>query len=723
MEVEEVLSTVAAFEAAYTERKSFRDNSLDNFGHPALPRIAVHKVSNNDDDAHLVVVYSKHSIAVQVVVPRSKTGTEVRESVGTPVLPICLFSGFTEQEEPVEEYHFEWIDEDEAIESFLLVELEDLKICSKRDKDDVMNSRVFGIVFGTNRSRLLVSELNVRPNNNADAKIQWMVECASSHLGSNVLEVLPCDDGDVIDIIRRKNKTKTQDGNSGIMVPFQPSGGVSSIRCCHDMIVNALEPQTTYVWITYKDGNIVRMHHAALFPSVWATGSEKGVSVDELLGEHNHTALFRCRVRLEPGVEQTVAVVPLPKYHPSPLAPVSFAGIRDGKQDSCHEALVFGSSTSSFPTLCLYTSENHFWEPTTTKKPESLVADVTKALVGGVVGALRWATTSNSNNFDDPATAQESGGGGNKIQELPTRPFPSIWKMPVSLFPGPEFHDVPRVVEQCSVDPDGQYAALADGIGRVLLFDLSTKQIIRMWKGLREASCEWAKVKPVGITTDLNSTRRRSMTYLVVHSKQRRVVEVLPPRAGDRLASFQVSHDSRIVSCPYAVDAPKLGTTNFQTSRERCVYVLDSTLPGGPTTTLKRVQIETLLSQVQQNPKDDRGRSSSREATMHVHHLKQLLSAEKAMFASKDDVFAAFCKITSLQDLSSCLDLVAISTVLEDELLVDGSAFQKLALKYCSERLQKENQENGDVVSSGASMLSRKISYYSRVSAIHLVPP
>ena len=667
----------------------------------------------------MLVAYSKHSIAAQVVAAvESEKSSAMPERVEPFILRLCTLLDETAYDGPVLDYHLSGLDGDETIQCLRIVELEDVGICPSRfpDHGDYnSHSGLLAVVFGTNRNRLLVSELIVKQKHKIEESSgsHWSLECLSGENGCNVLEVLPCDDHDVADFIRRKNKQGQ--GSLDAMAPFQPSGGVCSIRAIFDTTVNPLEKTTTYVWITYKDGNLVRMHHAALFPSVWAEGSDSDISVDQLLSKFNHTALFRCRVRLQPGIEQSVSIVPLPKYHPTPLAPVSIAGTRDGKHDTCYEALVFGSSDSAFPTLCIFSSEDHFWEPQPVKKSESLVADVTMALVGGVVGALRWATNSSS-HIDESRSGGTSSvtepGNGGKLLSLPSRPFPSIWNTPVSLLAGSEFHDVPRVVEDCAVDEDGQYAALADGLGRVLLIDLSTKQIVRMWKGLRQASCCWAKVRQGTTRNDSHQTRtqRRSKSYLVVHSKQRRVVEVWPPRSGNRLASFMVNRDSMIVQSPH----PACSRLQSYGEREHNVYVLDSIVPGGPATALKVIDMDRIVVQQQQDA--NTRRSSSREATMHVHHLKQLLSAEKAMFATKDDVYDAFCRIKSLSDISSCLDLVATATVLEDELLVEGAAFQKLALKYCTDMLEDAKKKNGEIVPSGAAALSRKINYYSRVS-------
>eukprot|EP00957_Ditylum_brightwellii_P185733 14140625-Ditylum_brightwellii.AAC.1 len=54
--------------------------------------------------------------------------------------------------------------------------------------------------------------------------------------------------------------------------------------------------------------------------------------------------------------------------------------------------------------------------------------------------------------------------------------------------------DPPRRFTSITVDPNGNLAAAADTLGRVLLIDLETKQVVRLWKGVREAVCFWIQL-------------------------------------------------------------------------------------------------------------------------------------------------------------------------------------------------------------------------------------
>ncbi|CAB1100113.1 unnamed protein product [Ectocarpus sp. CCAP 1310/34] len=51
-----------------------------------------------------------------------------------------------------------------------------------------------------------------------------------------------------------------------------------------------------------------------------------------------------------------------------------------------------------------------------------------------------------------------------------------------------------RRVSRLFLGPSGRLAAAADGFGRVMLVDCATRQILRMWKGVRDAQCGWLEV-------------------------------------------------------------------------------------------------------------------------------------------------------------------------------------------------------------------------------------
>ena len=288
----------------------------------------------------------------------------------------------------------------------------------------------------------------------------------------------------------------------GKVVPFDPKGGVTSISAYN----LGDSKKKTSVWISFGDGTILRMPHAGFFPSVIQKHSESGANAESLelvLGG----ALVRCEVRLPPLVDTKATVIPLPKYHPSPLAPFpawkrpEFDDDHEDRhisepeqQDSLpdiYEAVVYwtGAMAESFPTLAFYTSEDQFegriqGDPVEKNKSDD-GGNVIDAVLGGIYG---WFGVGKKevDQLEEPPVKNEQ-------QEFwdPKVPFPSINYEPICLFAGYEIHDAPRQVTYLTVDPEGVLAATADTLGRVSLIDLSTKQIIRMWKGYRDTTCHW----------------------------------------------------------------------------------------------------------------------------------------------------------------------------------------------------------------------------------------
>ena len=96
----------------------------------------------------------------------------------------------------------------------------------------------------------------------------------------------------------------------------------------------------------------------------------ESVFFESILGD----SVLRFQIKLPPIVDTEVSMIPLPKYHPSPLAPFP-AWKRpefdhptaddekvDEYQDEVYEAAVYcnGAMADVFPTLAFYTSEDQF---------------------------------------------------------------------------------------------------------------------------------------------------------------------------------------------------------------------------------------------------------------------------------------------------------------------------------------------------------------------------
>ncbi|KAJ2521571.1 hypothetical protein GGI11_001969 [Coemansia sp. RSA 2049] len=107
-----------------------------------------------------------------------------------------------------------------------------------------------------------------------------------------------------------------------------------------------------------------------------------------------------------------------------------------------------------------------------------------------------------------------------------------------------------RKVLEISLAP-AQYnlAALTDSLGRVLVFDLETCEIVHMLKGLRGSQCAWLETMRSSQDSAAASFSRRM--FVVVYTARRGTVEVFELGAMERpIASVSVGAGWRLVQCP-----------------------------------------------------------------------------------------------------------------------------------------------------------------------------
>ncbi|KAJ3159947.1 Rab3 GTPase-activating protein non-catalytic subunit [Geranomyces michiganensis] len=81
-------------------------------------------------------------------------------------------------------------------------------------------------------------------------------------------------------------------------------------------------------------------------------------------------------------------------------------------------------------------------------------------------------------------------------------------------------------------------AALTDNLGRVLLVDVEEGEIVRIWKGMRDAQCAWQQVR------DKDTCR---VSLMLVIYTARGVLEVFCVRHGPRISAVFVGQDMRLV--------------------------------------------------------------------------------------------------------------------------------------------------------------------------------
>eukprot|EP00980_Cylindrotheca_fusiformis_P005922 scaffold1246_cov134-Cylindrotheca_fusiformis.AAC.14 len=519
----------------------------------------------------------------------------------------------------------------------------------------------------------------------------------------------------------KESKKKAQALQQKLVVPFEPSGGVSTIAP-YNLFRDG--KHKTHVWISFGDGTAIRLHHAGFFPSVIQKHAESDdceIPLERILGE----PLVKWRAMMPPMPEDAIVTyVPLPKYHPSPLAPFpawkkpEFDEIDtdeeqvDEYQDEVYEAAVYcnGAMADEFPTLAFYTSEDQFESriPNGFSDDENSEYGVVGSMIGGIFGMFSGTKKPSEASPEEPPAYNASA----KDPWDPSVPFPSMNFDPTKLYAGYEIHDPPRQITFCSIDPEGDLAAIADTLGRVSLVDLSTKQIVRMWKGFRDSVCQWIQTPRVTTGTPWLKTR---VLYLVIHSRQRKVVEVYRTRHGPRVKTIQVGREAQLIGSRELTSAGYVS----------CCYIAHSNVPHS---SLNQVQKIEFTEDEKEGHLTPRTRAAvpqdaikvSQDAAMKLNHLKQLLD-ETSVDCQSVDVYRALQKINSLEDLSAVLDFLAKAPTLEGRMNVEGATFQKLAVSYCQQKLDEAMASGGKdaVTNPHIQRLAFKIAYYTQIASAY----
>ncbi|XP_075152474.1 rab3 GTPase activating protein isoform X2 [Haematobia irritans] len=133
---------------------------------------------------------------------------------------------------------------------------------------------------------------------------------------------------------------------------------------------------------------------------------------------------------------------------------------------------------------------------------------------------------------------------GNLFGRAP--PTPSPEEQP-SVAPGKElkmrtkckFYDAKRDGNTIAIAPNGRLAAIIDNLDRVLLVDTQRCEILRVWKGYREAQCAFVPVKEK-ILKGVQHSRRKTL-FLVIYAPRLGCLEIWPLQHGPKVAAFTVS--------------------------------------------------------------------------------------------------------------------------------------------------------------------------------------
>ena len=696
------------------ESKSQDGKDYNAFGHPEPPQLYMCRIAAKEKGIVALMAVTRHCVSAQLV----KETLDGMSTEGPPV-EVLVMKG----------------DDHISCATILLLELPKL---SAEDKQLVPYQKNQGlslmsggmvpiapsprvaIVVGTTHSRVISVEFTVKIRSLSLTRRNF-------YAGKEVLTFFePLPFGTLASHQRTVRRAVT--GPNGEkprrIVPFEPSHGVCTIV---PYSTNRKGKTVTYVWLSYGDGTAVRLHHAAFFASVIQKHSESQPtekSLESVLGIN----VVRWEARLPPLEGTRFTLVPVPKYHPSPFAPFptwqkprfdEATGVRVDpavvpsrlEMTENFEALVYcyGAMAENFPTLAFYTSEDQFEgrkEDDDDGVEEAGSGSILSSVVYGIYGMLTGGASSSKPIEQDPVEEPDITDSSQEWD--PKVPFPSLNLDPYRLYAGSEIHDPPRQITFCTVEPDGNLAAIADTLGRVSLVDLSTKQIVRMWKGLRDTTCCWLEVPR---KSEVKPGQTQKILYLVIHSRQRRIVEIWRTRNGPKVKSLSVAREAQLLT------VRELSRVGYISS----CYLAHSNMPHSRLNKIQRIVVEEdestgMTTAERNNHVRPKLTMAPQDSAARLNQMMQLLS-DTHVECQSIDVYKALERIVSIEDLSVALDTLASSPALERKMGEDGSTFQRLAIQHCKVKLDEAISDSGReaLTNPHVQRLAFKIAYYDQV--------
>jgi len=551
-------------------------------------------------------------------------------------------------------------------------------------------------------------------------------------------------------------------------VPFCPEGGVKSLYCYYNYNSQLKKKKTgvifdgidNFIWVGYGDGTIVRLPHWFFFPL-----ELEDIELNQFLNHACQNSVANAKVICSPNDIQDHFhyVLPLPVFFPTLLSqpheaimqgPKSFTEDESSEEedyvmhlDDFYEAVSYNDQSSHtagdiLSSLNFYTNEDQLFSKTHLDESNSAGVDMgrrleafqtlikggsnligetaamAKGMFGGVIGSV-WGRSRKVKDKGEKVQGMEIGAIEVKDNDesvigaesvVANAFFPQLHSTPTSVPLGSSIFDNPRCIIHASIEPGGMLLACADNLGRVQLIDLSTKQVIRLWKGFRDASCYW-----IQSDHSLGDYHSQIVTYLVIHARQRKVIEIFRTRHGPRVGKFNVdSNDARVVQCVVTSKNKESCTKCFLVQTKGKKFVAEDLIPDDPelpalsqpfisSTTSKGV--DTIPDQTQQ------------DETLQLQLLKQQLGSETHVPSDLDSVFAALEEITAISDMSKALDLLAVATHLEDGMGVEDSSFHAEALAHVKQQLDIVSVDKAINVSSNLHLkeLANKIELHSQI--------
>jgi len=528
-----------------------------------------------------------------------------------------------------------------------------------------------------------------------------------------------------------------------------------------------------FLWVTYGDGMFVRMPKWAFF------GLEDVLDLDHP-SHHCRDLAFKGKLDLKKenmaendtiGDGSSHVVVPLPRFFPTLMSQpldaslsnadngITFPDFQfDNDEEDEHEeseneqvdhnyefyeAICYKTESGAgdtYPTIAFYTNEDQLFsnmhkvieEEFQMSAVQNIIrggttiiggtAALAKNMLGGMMGVL---SRSKAPVMEEEAmkgmevgvasSDDDNGGGGDRSTRASL--FPMLHNETTILKLGSAHYDAPRRITHVSIDPlDGVLMATADNLGRVQLINLESKQIIRLWKGFRDATCHWIQ-RPYTIDRKIHTVK-----YLAIHSRQRNVVEIFRMNNGPRIGKFDVKSDGvSLVQCPVILAGGEMHERSFELRISRSsakssilkeICVVDDELITASregSSSVNATYGGSGLSPAQKR---------EQEGTIQMQLLKQLVSSESAVPSDLFGVYDALTQITAISDLSKALDLLALSTHLA-AMGVTDSCFHSEVVIHARDQLDIVMEDQSVATSKNVHIeeLGTKIDLHTQVSA------
>uniref|UniRef100_A0A914VMM9 Rab3-GAP regulatory subunit N-terminal domain-containing protein n=1 Tax=Plectus sambesii TaxID=2011161 RepID=A0A914VMM9_9BILA len=118
--------------------------------------------------------------------------------------------------------------------------------------------------------------------------------------------------------------------------------------------------------------------------------------------------------------------------------------------------------------------------------------------------------------------------------------------------------DAGRMSDKVFIAPGGRLAAVADSQARIMLVNTSLRQVVRVWKGYRDATCAW--IESFGEVSQTNKKIGRAL-FLIIYAPRRGLLEVWAMQNGPRVSAFNVDKKGRLLTVSRPEDIILGGTS------------------------------------------------------------------------------------------------------------------------------------------------------------------